>query len=651
MSHSNKESLHFYKYLNQKIGSVEVVRARRLSFIFSDLACSEKETYIMTIGSRGEGLDVKGSDLDLMYISSLFVVYEPGKNDVKDQRLQFFMDIEDTSPCFTHLRLNTMFDNLSYFVQQMIQQHRGENFISSELYKSQLLKENIDFLSMLNNIHGPCLTDCSGKGDLAFCLKCDQWVTQAKSWISRPRSTWPPPGLISKITSYGVLFVPIGNKGSITEHLQWRISFSVAEKILIYSFSHTQLLCYALLKILVKEIIDKNQVVKGLLCSYFLKTLLFWISEETETSVWRPDNFIPCFMACLQRLIYCIEYSTLLHYFIPDNNLFYLRFNSKNQNTLINILKNSYQTGIQIFSASETIHDYRRFPCETTRSVCGNMTVMKTVMNQQDLYSPVSFMPTTNFIISCMLYTLLHHCKTELSRCILTLLISYEYQRIPLKLTHIDNPNNKQRYKIYKHNLSQLLVGVNSDAVSGWAILAFFFYCHKHYLKSKDIINYTLTKFTIESTLSKITLRHTQKLKRMSLSKTITNSNVLFAQNSLLSPAELNTDVMKYPIILQSLTFTHFIHFLCSYHLEDLESCIHCAKQLNAIVFDNQQLDHTKYAGELFVFDYILFGIVLQMLRVLGYGCDLLPSALFRQAADIDKFNITSAAFRLHHST
>ncbi|CAG2198244.1 unnamed protein product [Mytilus edulis] len=163
MSHSNIESLHFYKYLSQKIGSVEIVRARRLSFIFSDLACSDKETYQITSGSRGEGLDLKDSDFDIMYIKSLFVVYEPGKNDVKDQRLQFVMDIEDTSPCFTHLRLNSMFDTLPYFYQQMMQQHRGKNFISSELYKSQILKENSSFLPMLNDIHGPCLTNYSGE--------------------------------------------------------------------------------------------------------------------------------------------------------------------------------------------------------------------------------------------------------------------------------------------------------------------------------------------------------------------------------------------------------------------------------------------------------------------------------------------------------
>ncbi|CAG2253915.1 unnamed protein product [Mytilus edulis] len=409
MSHSNKESLRFYEYLNQKIGSVEVVRARRLAFIFSDLACSDKETYQITSGSRGEGLDFKDSDFDMMYIKSLFVVYEPGKNDVKDQRLQFVMDIEDTSPCFTHLRLNSMFDTLPYFYQQMMQQHRGKNFISSELYKSQILKENSSFLPMLNDIHGPCLTNYSG---------------------------------------------------------------------------------------------------------------------------------------------------------------------------------------IQIFSASDTFHDYRRFPNEIPRSVCENITVMKTITTK-----------------------------------------------------------NKQRYKIYKNNLSQLLVGVNSDAVSGWLKLASFFYCHKHYLKSIDIINYTLTKFTIESTLSKITLKHTHKLKLMSLSKTITHSNVFFAQNSSVCPIELNIDVKKFSIFLHSLSFTHFIHFLCCYHLEDLESCIYCAKQLNATVSDNKKLDHTKYVGELFLFDYILLGIVLQILRVLGYGSDLLPSVLFRKAAKIDKFNVTSAAFRLHHST
>ncbi|VDI09730.1 Hypothetical predicted protein [Mytilus galloprovincialis] len=238
---------------------------------------------------------------------------ESEKDALQDCGVVLVMDTEETQPCFTHLRVIN-YNSLSSCIKQVMEQHQGHNLLSSELYKAQLRKQLSLIRPDLNKIHGPCLSDKGDNMDFASCLKCDKWVSQAQPWISRSRLTWPSPELISKITSCGVLFVPIGNKGSINENLQWRISFSIAEKILIYSFSHTQLLCYALLKILLKEIVEKEKVdgsekdedLKGLLCSYFLKTLLFWISEETDTSVWRPDNIIPCFTACLQRLIYCI---------------------------------------------------------------------------------------------------------------------------------------------------------------------------------------------------------------------------------------------------------------------------------------------------------------------------------------------------------
>ncbi|XP_063447767.1 cyclic GMP-AMP synthase-like [Mytilus trossulus] len=371
MPHRKTESLNFYKYLCQNIGSEAIVKARRLELISSDFASSNRLFPRIYSGSRGEGLDLKGSDIDVMIICPNYVVYESDKYVVHNWLPVLVMDTEDSPPCFTQLELNTNVNNLPNFLKQQLHQHRGKLLLSSKLYKSRLLEQIINFCPGLKlNMHGPCLSDINDKMDYAICLKCDQWVSQAQPWISRTRSVWPSPELISKITLCGTLFVPIGNKGSVNENLQWRISFSVAEKILIYSFSHTQLLCYALLKILLKEIVNEKEELKGLLCSYFLKTLMFWISEENETSVWRPDNIIPCFMTCLKRLLYCIEYSTLLHYFIPDNNLFYLRFNNKQRNTLIDFLKQSYQKGIQVFSSSQTLYDYKRIPSETTRSVC-----------------------------------------------------------------------------------------------------------------------------------------------------------------------------------------------------------------------------------------------------------------------------------------
>jgi hypothetical protein len=84
------------------------------------------------------------------------------------------------------------------------------------------------------------------------------------------------------------------------------VSFSVPEKMLIYSWYHSQIICYALLKLLLKEVIKKNQNVDKLFCSYILKTVIFWLSEELEQNVWTPNNLLNCFMLCLKRLIYLV---------------------------------------------------------------------------------------------------------------------------------------------------------------------------------------------------------------------------------------------------------------------------------------------------------------------------------------------------------
>ncbi|XP_063447769.1 uncharacterized protein LOC134727321 [Mytilus trossulus] len=635
MSHSKTESLNFYTYLCQNIGSEAIVKARRLKCISSDFASSNNLFPCIYSGSRGEGLDLEGSDIDVMRICSSYVVYESDKYIVHNWLPVLVMDTEDSPPCFTQLELYSNVNNLPNIFKQQLQQHRGKHLLSSELYKSQLLEQICFFgLGVKLNMHGPCLSDINDNLDFAICLKCDKWVFQAQPWISRPRLIWPSPELISKITSCGTLFVPIGNKGSIHENLQWRISFSVAEKILIFSFSHTQLLCYALLKILLKEIVNREEELKGLLCSYFLKTLMFWISEENVTSVWRPDNIIPCFMACLKRLLYCIEYSTLLHYFIPDNNLLYLRFNNKQRNTLINILKQSYKKGIRVFSSSQTLHDYRRFPCETARSMCEKTLYTVIVSMREYFYSP--FITNSLFL----LFTLLNHCKSELSRYIFKQSLTRSYQQMPCPLPHVNNPNNKQQYKFYKLDLSQLLVGVQSDAASGWLILASFFYSHKNYLTSIDIIKYTLSKCADESSLSMITLKQKNTLKLMSL---LPFPSVVFNKFKLNSviPTELKSPHMfDLLMCISSIPFAHFLRFLCCYHLHDLRTIRYCISKLSETVIE---YSHSREQDSLvIIYNFLLLGIAFQML-----GETELARTYFRIAAQYDLNGVSSASFRL----
>ncbi|VDI17625.1 Hypothetical predicted protein [Mytilus galloprovincialis] len=290
MSGENTLSLDFYKYLCQKIGNEDEVKVRRLTYIIDDLGSPSTTGIKITSGSKGEGLQLKGSDLDLMFIDLAFKVYESESDFVPQSGkcIVLLMKTEDTHPCFTQLHLVNNHDLTVDPGKRISNSFLGRKF-SSELYRLNRM-EVMPSVDGFTKIHGPCISTLTENMDVAWCLKCDKWISQAKHWIIRPRTTWPPLDLISKIISCGVLFVPIGYKGSSNENLQWRMSFSVAEKFLIFSFNHTQLLCYALLKVMIKEIVDKHEDLKSLLCSYFMKTLMFWISEESDPSMWRPDK-------------------------------------------------------------------------------------------------------------------------------------------------------------------------------------------------------------------------------------------------------------------------------------------------------------------------------------------------------------------------
>ncbi|VDI16352.1 Hypothetical predicted protein [Mytilus galloprovincialis] len=610
----------------------------------------------MTSGSKGEGLNLNGSDTDFMFFDRCGQVYESEAEVViEGTRLPFIMNTEDTPPCFTQLYLLTHHQNqtlvrVSVSLMNMLDKNHLGYAFSSELFRLTQLS-HVSSVALSSKIHGPCISDEYDQHDFAYCLKCDTWISQAKPWTRRPRTAWPSPELISKIISCGVLFVPIGCKGSINENLEWRISFSVGEKFLTFSFSHTQLLCYAMLKLLLKEIIEKYGDLKGLLCSYFLKTLMFWILEETEPYSWRPNNLIPCFMACLQRLLYCVEYSILSHYFIPDNNLFLLRFNTSNKEALTTLLKNVYGHGIHCFSFSETLQDYQ--------SQCYNITESFISENNRFLQH---FMPSYCTILnygrveslSRLLYNFLHHSRTRVLKRLFAIQISAAFKFTPVSSMY-QTSSNKQHYLIYKHHLSHLMIGLQSDAISGLLMLASFFYVAKHYFASLTILRHTLGKYTDETIYLRIfkniaiyDMQHhvvnlTMKDTFHTILKLLTTRSFQVDHKSAIVPQELQQDVSSNCTVFHPLPFAHFLHFLCCYHLHDIMSSRESLKQL-------EQVNRTILESCSFVSHPVSLNTVI-MCGIAHQLLDEIHTArrAFQGTATLDKDNLTSAASRLYN--
>ena len=190
-------------------------------------------------------------------------------------------------------------------------------------------------------------------------IHCQFWPEAAAELLLRPRyHGWPKPRDIRSIVNFGCHLVPVGHPQSALKFMEWRFSFSIAERILVWSFNHIQIQCYAVMKIILKEFIkercsQQNQVV----CSYFIKTFLLWEYETTDLNFWRQDNFRDCIICLLQKFSECLHNGELKHYFIPGFNLLSVKLTREAQTELLRLFDIILQHDISIFKECNTLRN------------------------------------------------------------------------------------------------------------------------------------------------------------------------------------------------------------------------------------------------------------------------------------------------------
>ena len=195
--------------------------------------------------------------------------------------------------------------------------------------------------------------------DLVPSIHCPFWPRGAEEWLHRPRRYgWPTPTDITQITDFGCHLVAVGFPLSSSKEMEWRISFSVAERILVWSFNHVQIQCYAVMKIILKEFIKvRCSPPNYVLCSYFIKTFLFWKFEVTESTFWRAENFRACISFLLVEFTKCIRNRELPHYFFPSFNLLSVKLTREAQRELLPILQTAIEHDIAILRECNTLRE------------------------------------------------------------------------------------------------------------------------------------------------------------------------------------------------------------------------------------------------------------------------------------------------------
>ena len=335
--------------LDEVVGTAEMVKTRQeYCKIFDYMRSSIRTTAVYYTGSKAEGLDLPGSDDDYMLDinDDLNIKVMQTVQDTHDSSSQNILHVctENVPPGFAILRLDAHCHDP--FLLSVSRGINGVPHLSSVLFMREcLLNENQTNSTI--SIQGPSLeswgeyanTSESGVDNVPS-IHCPFWPSGAVEWIRRPRHYgWPTSSDKADITNFGCHLVPVGHPLSPRKEMEWRISFSVAERTLVWAFNHIQMQCYAILKIILKEFIKVNCSPQNyVLCSYFIKTFLFWKFENTETTFWCVENFRDCIMFLLREFRQCIQDGILRHYFFLSFNLLSIKLTGDAQKELLQLL-------------------------------------------------------------------------------------------------------------------------------------------------------------------------------------------------------------------------------------------------------------------------------------------------------------------------
>ena len=333
------------------------------------LSCSMK-TGVYYTGSKAEGLNLPGSDDDFMidfneeFNIRVAQTAQEARDASSSRSYSLLLCTDNVHPGFALLRW------LSPFPHPLLL-HSSKNtegflhlssflFVRERLHRFTCTSPD----GVTHNIQGPSIErwseymDKSQSGtDHVPSIHCPFWPRGAEEWLHRPRRCgWPTPADITLITDFGCHLVPVGYPLSFSKEMEWRISFSVAERILVWSFNHVQIQCYAIMKIILKEFIKvRCSPPNYVLCSYFIKTFLFWKFEVTEPTFWRVENFHACISFLLVEFTKCIRDRELPHYFFPSFNLLCVKLTRDAQRELLQLLETAKEHDIAILRECTTL--------------------------------------------------------------------------------------------------------------------------------------------------------------------------------------------------------------------------------------------------------------------------------------------------------
>ena len=581
-------------------------------------------------GSKSEGLDLPGSDLDYMLdVNNLFhikVIQSLNEYNNTSPYNTFFMCTENVPPGFAILQLVHQIQMHSQ-LQRSSQFMNGLRYLSSDLFMENYVSHFSKLLGITVKRQGPSaeiwIDEKSESGtDNVASIHCPFWPNEASEWVQRTRKfSWPTPQDISSIINFGFHLVPVGHPHSKTRMMEWRISFSMAERTLVWSFNHVQMQCYAVMKIILKEFIKvRCQPQNHVLCSYFMKTFLFWKYETTELNFWRADNFIECVKCIFAEFSKCIHNGVLRHYFIPRFNLLSVKLTPEAQRELLHLFDIINQCDIRVLKECRTLRDiWSKFIVqvpENKNDLISHLNRENLLRNDQCMKVKMSSLnnlcmnlPLTKVPSMVRQFSNLA-CKTHLNTVMLR---QYLFQMHRNSLMHIRDPGNKGICQLFRSAQSDVYSCDISTCKLWYAMLL----CVKGFnLLCLDIVNQVLSSIPPYAMYQNDFDKAGDELKQLYVDMFL-DSDITITQRARkawmfnliitkymtnLVPFALQIELYfshNVPVRFSPFTCAYYLQFLCYHRMHQYENRDRTLRQLIEVVNNRKQCHsgepHTSY--------------------------------------------------------
>ncbi|VDI76260.1 Hypothetical predicted protein [Mytilus galloprovincialis] len=572
---------YLYEHLVETIGTEIEIRTRQRLFIIKDMISNAYPTQRPQIssGSLSEGLNLPGSDIDIMFVVPECEVVQNARNikhPIKHSTCVLETDVDH--PGFTRL-IAVKTNDAKKCSQQQCNYCRCTDTSKKWYLSTNLFLDNIknSFRNQQVIVHGPCIANKANTQDYAFCIYSRYLPNNAFQWAYRHRQQWPPNFVIDRVINNGCLIVPIGPKTTSDDDSLWRLSFSVQEKILVHSFNFTQLLCYGLLKLSLKHIVNTNHDVKELLCSYFLKTALFWVSEEQDINTFQLPKLFYCLSLCLNKLISWVHNCYCPNYFIPENNMFLGKINESNNTILLGVLESIQCGGISglimnLFPAENENHSLLSTKIGSSSTMLDFLFygTIHVGTQENDILGNYKKLAFTESLV-----------RSESSAFIIDVCKFYHAHISQNIVQLLPPPNTKSgKYAIRTCYHKHLQCGTKTDAVSGWLLYASFYYVTGQFHVVLSLTDFVLSRcspdmvFQCDEPSCGHRIMYSQNVhSSITLNKRMKMAiirNVRYCKNSSLIPKELQLEDEKDRIDIPPVIMSYCLRFLCYHHLGDI---------------------------------------------------------------------------------